>query len=334
MTLKKAYCAAQKTSMQGERFLPEGGGNQTAGSPFDLEHDKAYERWREAKLAAYPACAADLVVDIGDLGRPVEAELRAVADLCRKANMAIYRCPRPHSDDACLRQDLLAFAEAFGLTRSEGHRSAGDDGIVALQVSRDAGREGYIPYTDKPLSWHTDGYYNAPEDRIGAFLLHCVRCASDGGENGFLDPDIAYIRLRDENPDFIAALTHEEAMTIPANVEDNGKVRPVSVGPVFFLHPQSGALQMRYTARTRSIVWRNDAKTQAAEGFLRQLLSREPLVFRHTLAPGEGVICNNVLHCRSRFDDGPGSARTDGRLLYRMRYTNGIGYKAPTGEIG
>lgn len=314
--------------------MPERGGKQTAGGPFALEHDEAYSRWREAKLAAHPTCAADLVVDIGDLGKRVAAELGAVADLCRRANMAIYHCRQPHSDEARLRQELLAFAEAFGLTHSEDHRSASDDGIVALQVSQHAGQKGYIPYTDKPLSWHTDGYYNAPEDRIGAFLLHCVRCASDGGENGFLDPDIAYIRLRDENPDFVAALMHQEAMTIPANVEDNGKVRPVSVGPVFFLDPRSGALQMRYTARTRSIVWRKDATTLAAADFLRGLFSREPLVFRHTLAPGEGVICNNVLHCRSRFEDVVSSNQEDGRLLYRMRYTNRIGDKAPTGEIG
>ena len=84
---------------------------------------------------------------------------------------------------------------------------------------------GTSPYTNRPLSWHTDGYYNAPEDRIRSFILHCCRNAERGGESALLDPEIAYIRLRDENPRFIAALMHDEAMTIPANHEADGSVR-------------------------------------------------------------------------------------------------------------
>ena len=56
-------------------------------------------------------------------------------------------------------------------------------------------------------------------------MLHCVSPAADGGENGLLDPEIAYLRLRDENPEFIRALMAPDAMTIPANTEEGGENR-------------------------------------------------------------------------------------------------------------
>ena len=152
---------------------------------------------------------------------------------------------------------------------------------------------------------------------VRAMLLHCVRSASQGGENGLLDHDIVYIRLRDENPDFIAALMHSAAMTIPANEAANGKMRAENTGPVFALDPDAGELTMRYTARKRNIRWRENAATQAAVRALERLLSEEPLIMRVKLEPGDGVICNNVLHDRIGFDSGP--RPEPGRLLYRIR---------------
>jgi alpha-ketoglutarate-dependent taurine dioxygenase len=66
-------------------------------------------------------------------------------------------------------------------------------------------RKEFIPYTDKPIRWHTDGYYNIPERTVRGMVLHCVQSAASGGENQLLDHEIAYILLRDENPDFIRA---------------------------------------------------------------------------------------------------------------------------------
>lgn len=294
-------------------------------NPFDLNTDTAYRRWRDNKLSNYPTRASDLLVEISDLANPSEPERAALTGLCRKANMAIYVSRSTQSRDVCVRSELRAFAQAFGLHRTEGHRSAADDGIVAIEIARDGGRKGYIPYTDRPLSWHTDGYYNAPKDRIGAFLLHCVRGAEEGGENGLLDPEIAYIRMRDENPDFIAAFMHDEAMTIPANVEENGKIRAESTGPVFCVDSRTGALHMRYTARGRNIVWRNTADTQDATQFLAGLLADgDPLIFRHKLNPGQGLICNNVLHSRTGFKSSSPLMERNDRLIYRMRYLDRI----------
>ncbi len=294
-------------------------------NPFDLNDDTAYCRWRNDKLSNYPAYASEIIVEIGDLANPSEAERAALTGRCHKANMAIYVSRPNRASEGRIRNDLRAFAQAIGLHRTEGHRSATDDGIVAIEIAGDTGRKGYIPYTDRPLNWHTDGYYNAPRDRIGAFLLHCVRGAEEGGENGLLDPEIAYIRLRDENPDFVAAFMHHEAMTIPANVEDDGKIRAESTGPVFSVDSRTGKLHMRYTARGRNIVWRDNPATAASARFLAGILADgDPLMFRYKLAPGQGLICNNVLHSRTGFKNAPALRERNDRLMYRVRYLDRI----------
>jgi Flp pilus assembly protein TadD len=95
--------------------------------------------------------------------------------------------------------------------------------------------------------------------------------------------------------------------------------RPAQSGPVF--SSDAGVLHMRYTARTRSIEWRADAATQAAVERLRNILeAASPYVFNLRLAPGQGLVCNNVLHDRSAFSDAPGA----GRLVYRARYGDRI----------
>ena len=292
---------------------------------FDLTDETDYRRWRASKLSSYPKRSSEQFVEIDDLARPTELERSQIRMRCRTANMAIYSSQPSPPDERELRHALSAFAGAFGLGHMEGHRSAADDGFVSLEVAEDGDRRGYIPYSNRPLTWHTDGYYNAPEDRVRAFLLHCVRDANEGGENALLDPEIAYIRLRDENPAYITALMHPEAMTIPENRETSGKLRPVSRGPVFAVDPASGTLHMRYSARGRNIIWRDDRDTSDARVFLADLMTgSEPLILKHKLAPGQGLICNNVLHCRSGFDDGQVPDHDRKRLLLRARYFNRI----------
>jgi alpha-ketoglutarate-dependent taurine dioxygenase len=283
-----------------------------------LGDEDAYRRWRDAKLAGYPRSPDALRVEIAALGSPSPAEAEVVLGACRRANVCLYRS-REHLDDpVAVRRALGAFARYFGLTHFEPHRSAEDGGIVALEVVAEGGRLGYIPYTNRAIGWHTDGYYNyaGPAEMIRAMLLHCVRSAGVGGETGLLDHEIAYIRLRDENPEFITALMHPEAMSIPANEEADGKVRAENTGPVFVADPDTGALTMRYTARKRNIRWREDAVTQAAVATLERVLAEDPLIMRVKLAPGEGVVCNNVLHDRFGFEEANAEL---GRQLYRIR---------------
>ena len=295
-----------------------------ARSPFLLENGAAYARWREAKLAAFPAHIGELRVSVADLARPTAVELERIGNMVERANMAIY-VSRPFTNDddgQHLRRALKAFLARFGLVSVERHRSAERDGFVAIEVSDAREKRGFIPYTARPLNWHTDGYYNPPDASIRAMLLHCVRSAPAGGENALLDPEIAYMRLRDANPNWVAALMSPNAMSIPESLEEDGSVRPVSVGPVFSVDDRDGSLCMRYTARGRNIVWRDDEETRAAVAFLDRLLKEgaEPLLLKAHLAPGEGLLCNNVVHTRTAFDD-EGASR---RLVLRARFASRI----------
>ncbi len=294
-------------------------------SHWNLGDTEAYRRWRAERLAAAEALAeSPAPVEIRTLANPSDSERRELCRRCRLTNAALYQAADMAADDEAVRDQLLGFARAMGLRIAERHRSAGRGGIVALRVSEAAGQRGYIPYSRRPMNWHTDGYYNPPGQKIRAMVLHCVRPADDGGENRFLDPEIAYIRLRDRNPDYIRALMHPAAMTIPENREPDGRLRPASIGPVFSFDPAGGALEMRYTARSRSIAWRDDPLTREAVAALAEILGAgDPLVMRVKMAAGQGILCNNSLHDRSGFDQGRAGGGSR-RLVYRIRFHNRI----------
>jgi alpha-ketoglutarate-dependent taurine dioxygenase len=276
-----------------------------------------FERRRERKLARYPRRTEDLIVEVRDPRNLSDSEAAEIRRLCAVANMAVYASPLADLADKDIARRLGA---RLGLERLQANPLADEDGISSLEVAPEKSGRGYIPYSNRRLLWHTDGYYNPPETRIRAFLLHCVRPAAEGGENRLLDPEIAYILLRDADPQYVKALSAPDAMTIPANEEDPAAQRGAQTGPVF--SEDGGALHMRYTARTRSIEWRPDEVTQAAVRHLRQILdSDSPYVFRLKLQGGQGLVCNNVLHDRSEFTDAPGA----GRLVYRARYADRIG---------
>jgi alpha-ketoglutarate-dependent taurine dioxygenase len=283
---------------------------------FALDRPQAYLRWREEKLARYPKRVEDLIVEVRDPRSLSDSEAAEIRRVCAAANMAVYSSPLAGVADKDIARRLGA---RLGLARLQANPLADGDGISSLEVAPEKSGRGYIPYSNRRLLWHTDGYYNPPEARIRAFLLHCVRPAASGGENRVLDPEIAYILLRDADPRFAEALSAPDAMTIPANEEDAAAARPAQTGPVFA--SDGGALHMRYTARTRSIEWRADAATQAAVQRLREILdSDSPYVFTLRLAGGQGLVCNNVLHDRSAFTDAPDG----GRLVFRARYSDRI----------
>lgn len=291
----------------------------TVEYPFAPERSQDYLRWRERKLARYLRRAEDLVVEVRDPRELSRGEAQEIRRVCGMANMAVYSSPLAGVADKDIARRL---GEQLGLARLHANPLADEDGISSLEVAPEKSGRGYIPYSNQRLLWHTDGYYNAPQQRIGAFILHCVRPAAAGGENRLLDPEIAYLLLRDADPRYVQALSAPDAMTIPANEEDSAAMRPAQSGPVF--STDGGALHMRYTARTRSIEWRADEATLAAVRFLKEILdSGSRYVFTLRLAGGQGLVCNNVLHDRSAFTDG--SAPGLNRLVYRARYTDRIG---------
>ncbi|MCW8829575.1 MAG: TauD/TfdA family dioxygenase [Gammaproteobacteria bacterium] len=289
-------------------------------SPFLPDNETAYQRWRDQKLAGYPAATAALVVDLAAPPALGEHEYQALLERLRKTNMAIYRTPPDGNPDKAIPR---AIAERFGLVHLDSNLLADDDGLTSITVNPEGDHPHYIPYTNRPINWHCDGYYNTGEQQIRGMLLHCVQPAAEGGENRLLDPEIVYLLLRDENPDHIHALMQPDVMTIPPGKDGEGDERPASVGPVFSIHEVTGSLHMRYTARKRNVVWRDDAATRAALAALTRILDGEnhPYIFRARLEAGMGLICNNVLHTRDGFIDRPD---TPPRLLYRARYFDRI----------
>ena len=291
-------------------------------SPFDLANESGYRAWRDARLAAYPRSVDELVVPLADPRKLTPAEFAALEDRCARANMAIYSAPHLPAADKSIPRLL---GQQLGLTRLEGNYLADEDGLSSITPADDEGggvRGDFIPYTHKPINWHTDGYYNALDRRILGMTLHCAQDAESGGENALLDHEIAYIQLRDISPDYVAALMQPDAMTIPARMDEDNVARPEQSGPVFAADPAEGFLFMRYTARTRSIVWKADALTQAAVKTLANILASSEYILTACLGPGMGLICNNVLHTRSGFSDSPDHRR----LLYRGRYYDRLSF--------
>ena len=288
-------------------------------SPFLLENSTAYETWRKLKLHNYPGSANELIVDIDSIANVSGHQKQLLLALCQKTNMVVYRCQTPTVE----KQDLRKFCEGLGLLHLDHNLCADDDGISALHVVPKGTRQEYIPYSNHAINWHTDGYYNDSDKKIKGMVLHCVRPALEGGENALLDPEIVYMLIRDTNPDYIAALMQQDAMSIPPNVQDGKEIRPTQTGPVFSVDPLSGTLHMRYTARTRSIHWKNDELTQKAVQCLEEVLrTATPYIFQLRLNTGEGVVSNNVLHTRTAFNDSDEPQKQ--RLVYRARYYDRI----------
>ena len=288
-------------------------------SPFSLDQPEAYAVWRERKLATSPTALAELLVEVNDPRRLSGTERNAILERVRRANMAIYASNSAGEADPEIARRVGA---QLGLVGLDKHYLADDEGISALTVAEGSTHAEFIPYTDRAIKWHTDGYYNPPERTVRGMLLHCVDPALSGGDNQLLDHEIAYILLRDRDPELVRVLAMPDAMTIPARRETDGEARPAQSGPVFSVDDQ-GHLHMRYTARRISIQWKDEAA--AAVAALEEILATgTPWTLRSRLEAGMGLICNNVLHDRSAFRDGGNRQR----LLYRARYYERLGAPA------
>jgi len=285
--------------------------------PFDPDDSRAYRDWREKKLSSCPTRIE--VIELRDPKNLTAPERDALLERCALTNMAVYRSPATQEDKDIPR----ALGLQLGLEHLDDNFLADDDGISSITPG--AGTRGdFIPYTDRPIGWHTDGYYNPSARRIRAMLLHCVRAALEGGESALLDHELAYILLRDEDPEHVRALSAPDAMTIPPRLEGEALARPAEIGPVFSIESPGGALHMRYTARGVNIAWKDDAATRAARAALDRILAGSLYVLRLRLEPGMGIVCNNVLHARSGFRDTPQHRR----LLYRARYYDRVAPRA------
>jgi len=292
-------------------------------SPFLLENEAEYLAWRKQKLANYPVTTEDMTVSLESLDSFCVQQRDALLTIANKTNMVLYSVKTAPS-----KEDVSDFAFLLGLSQIDRNICADNDSITSLCVRNDSElHKTYIPYSNKALSWHTDGYYNSEEHQIQAFLMHCVREAKEGGDNQFLDPEIMYILLRDDNPESIDALMAVDALTIPANIQHKVEIRSAQTGTVFSVDLKSNCLHMRYSARKKNISWKVEDRVQYARNKIEEILnSNVEYCFNYTPRLGQGIITNNVLHNRSKFVDHEASKsektnnEQSGRLIYRARF--------------
>lgn len=280
-------------------------------SPYNLDDDQQYQLWRRQKLEVFTAADGVAMVDIEDPYELSEDEKKTILNECDQNNCVIYQLVNKELSDKSLVHEL---GRQLGLERLDSNLRADEDSVSSIEVAEQSGNQ-YIPYTDRPISWHCDGYYNTLDYQVRGMVLHCVAPAESGGENQLIDHEILYIRLRDEDPALIQALMEPDVMTIPENIENGVELRAAQSGPVFSVD-EAGNLHMRYSARKRNIRWKDNEITRRATEKITELLNDGSISHRHRLAAGQGIICNNVLHNRSSFED----SGTRKRLMYRARY--------------
>ena len=269
----------------------------------------------DSKLAHYETMSDDIAVEINNPQYLTLPERNALLQRIRQFNFVIYQCRA----DSFNKSDLKTLGMQLGLNRLDSNFFADANSISSVQVAQQGLKPRYIPYTDQPLGWHTDGYYNDADKVIRSFILHCVTPAPEGGANSFLDPDVVFMLLNEVDERLTAALSNPKSFTIPADAEQSPDRQSDRAGPVFSIDPVSGSLHMRYTARQHNITWNPDPAIKEAAECLKEVIDgASQYTLSHRLEAGQGVICNNVLHRRTGFADG--SSDHEQRLIYRARY--------------
>ena len=158
-----------------------------------------------------------------------------------------------------------------------------------------------LAFTPRALNVHTDNPYRRPVP--GYQLLHCLVASDVGGVTVLVDGFRAAELLRDEEPGAFELLS---TRSVPFRWSGNGfDLR--NRGPLIEVEeggPEAGAIRaVRYNNRSAAPFDQPfDELTAFYEAFrtFAQMLHREDLEYRFTLAPGECLVFDNerVLHGR------------------------------------
>ncbi|MFV2031582.1 MAG: TauD/TfdA family dioxygenase [Gammaproteobacteria bacterium] len=290
--------------------------------PLSPSNRSDFDTWSKSKLSLYSSDRIERLCEATEISPDGPFQPRQLANLQQNFsdfNFGLYRIDdTDHFDLAALSR----LGRRFGLSQLDANLCAEDDRITIITdcsdaQNRDKQRQRYIPYSNRAMGWHTDGYYNPQHQRVRSFILHCAQPAAKGGSNRFMDPDIAYILLRQENPAYIKALTMPDVMRIPENSGAEGCLRSETATSVFQFSSDYRILDMRFSQRKKNVIWRDDAVTQEALACLNELLdSNSRWHIDYHLNAGEGIVTNNVLHRRDAYQDDADHKR----VFYRARY--------------
>jgi len=214
------------------------------------------------------------------------------------------------------RQRELTLHAKLGLSNPDSGIISGDDSLSLLEDKAGTPSSRFVPYSNRQMNWHTDGYYNAQNESVRCFTLYCIEQAAAGGALTLMNNALLLIALYDENPDWVVSLSHPEAVLFPANKDEEGHHRPDRTTAVFSVF-DDGTLNTRFTTRTRNIQWRTP-ETEAAAKAAAKLIDNNPQWHtRIRLEKNQGMITANMLHKREAFTDEQTNAR---RQILRGRY--------------
>jgi len=280
-------------------------------SPFILENETEYKSWRQTKLELYPLNINKFSIPL-DINNFQKKDLDLIKFNMNKYNFALYNFKSELTNN-----ELENFCTMLNLNNSISNLFSDSNNISDIKDHKDTNNNQmgeYIPYTNKPLNWHTDGYYYPLNNSVKSFLLHCVNPAHRGGENLLLDHEILYILIRDHNPSYIKILMENNIMGIPRN-KNNAESTNIN-GPVFFIDDEY-SLNMRFTSRQQNIVWKKSDIIDKIKKFIFNFVESDTkYITKILLKKNQGYIANNILHKREKFFDNKNK-----RLLKRIRFS-------------
>ena len=248
-------------------------------------------RWAEEKEKNIPHNVNEILVNIHDINNVKISEISKIKETINRYNSCIY------SSKVALKinTNLLKFVESVGMRTYD--RNNIESNEISTITPLQNNKINYIPYTDKSLNWHTDGYYDRKS--IFSWLLHCVNPATQGGENYLLDHELALREYVLRNDD-VNNLMAEDALTIP---ESKNTSRSEISTYIFSFKNQYKKLHMRFSMRKDNIG--TSLKANSAMTKLREIIENDCAKYSLTykLQKNEGIITNNILHGREAFKD-------------------------------
>ncbi len=289
-----------------------------------LDNYDKYCKWRDAVLNNTIDDINNCVVEVNNPLQLSLAEKSQLINNCKKYNFSLFylvnnnnyhnNLSMPISDNNAITSIIVKFNSQLGLDKYDNNLYAKSNGLSHITETTHKKQQEFIPYTDKAMSWHTDGYYNNDNEYVRAFNLYCVQSAENGGENSWINHEIVYILLREKSPKLAQTLANNYAFAIPEHKVGNTIKRAEFNGGVFSIDKITGKLIMRYTQRKKNIIW-NDEAVYAKNTLDDILKTNSSSIFTHKIQTGQGLVCNNILHKRKAFTN-----TYNKRLMLRGRY--------------
>ena len=248
-------------------------------------------KWAAQKENNIPKNINEISVEIKDINRATKNEISKIKSTLDKFNSCLYRSNRDLESNSC----LLDFAKAVGMKTFDCNNIEANEISTISSIKNE--KIQYIPYTNKALNWHTDGYYD--KKPLFSWLLHCINPADDGGENYLLDHELAmreYVLSYDD----IEVLMNKRAITIP---ESQGSNRSEISTYIFSFDNDYEKLHMRFSMRKENIKMSDNTFTAMSKltDVIENNCSKYSINYK--LSKNEGILSNNILHGRNSFKD-------------------------------